>query len=209
MRKSDSSRRQHPDPLAGQARQFAAARPFDIGRQTFFDAAMNPRFGLIPAALLLASCVTPTAPPVERPEADVLPLALDNDFEFRKTRRTLNQSELNIGTDNPVIAFERNRINYGALSADERRQREGTYFDFFWRARRPAEVTVRFEYRQAKTGNAVLAQEIYVPDARGTMKSSFQVTGDNFQWDGPVTAWRCLIIENSRIVAFTQSYLWK
>ncbi|MEX1045628.1 MAG: hypothetical protein WEC73_05820 [Chthoniobacterales bacterium] len=170
---------------------------------------MNLRLGLVPAALILASCVTPTAPPVEMPEANVLPLALDSDFEFRKTRRTLNQAQINMETDNPVIIFERNRLNFGALSAEERRQREGTYYDFFWRARRPAEVTVRFEYRQAKTGNAVMAQEIYVPDARGTMKSSFQVIGDNFQWDGPATAWRCLIIENNRIVAFTQSYLWK
>ena len=173
---------------------------------------MNLRLGLIPAALILASCVTPTAPPVEMPEANVLPLALDSDFEFRKTRRTLNQSALvreTDGPENPVIAFERNRINFGALSAEERLQREGTYYDFFWRAKRPAEVTVRFEYRQAKTGNAVMAQEIYVPNARGTMKSSFEVIGDNFQWDGPVTAWRCLIIENNRIVGFTQSYLWK
>jgi hypothetical protein len=170
---------------------------------------MKLRHGLVPAALLLASCVTPTAPPVEMPVADVLPLALDSDFEFRKTRRTLNQSQLDIGTENPVIAFERRRLNYGALSADEVREREGTYYDFFWRARRPAEVTVRFEYRQAKTGNAVMAQEIQVPAAKGTMKSSFRVIGDSFQWDGPVTAWRCLIIENNRIVAFTQSYLWR
>jgi hypothetical protein len=41
------------------------------------------------------------------------------------------------------------------------------------------------------------------------VKTSFAVTGDNYLWDGPVTAWRCLLIENNRIVAFTQSYLWK
>lgn len=171
---------------------------------------MNLRLGLLPAALLLASCVTPTAPPVEIPEANVLPLALDNDFDFRKVRRTINQAEINaVATRNEMINFERNYRNYGALSADERRQREGTYFDIYWLAKRPAQLTVRFEYRQAETGNAVLAQEVYVPNARGTMKSSFAVTGDSFQWDGPVTAWRCLLIENNRIVAFTQSYLWK
>ncbi len=170
---------------------------------------MIPRLGLLAAVLLLVSCVTPTAPPVEIPEADVLPLALDNDFDFRKVRRTINQAGVNTVTDNETLNFERAYLNHGALSADERRQREGTYFDIFWRAARPAELTVRFEYRQAKTGNAVMAQEVYVPQARGTMKSSFQVTGDSFLWDGPVTAWRCLLIENGRIVAFTQSYLWK
>jgi hypothetical protein len=200
---------QHPERASRQARQIAFFQPFDIGRQTFFHAGMILRLGLLPAALLLASCVTPTAPPVEMPEANVLPLALDSDFEFRKTRRTINQAEINPVTDNEMLNFERARINYGALSADERRQREGTYYDFFWRASRPADLTVRFEYRQAKTGNAVMAQEIFVPQAKGTMKSSFQVTGDNFLWDGPATAWRCLLIENNRIVAFTQSYLWK
>ena len=40
---------------------------------------MIPRLGLLAAVLLLASCVTPTAPPVEIPEADVLPLALDRE----------------------------------------------------------------------------------------------------------------------------------
>jgi hypothetical protein len=202
--------RQHPERSHRQASQIARFPPFDIGRQTFFHAGMKLHLGLLPAALLLASCVTPTAPPVEMPEANVLPLALDSDFDFRKVRRTLNQAELNVvPTRNEVIIFERQYLNYGALSADERRQREGTYFDFFWLAKRPAELTVRLEYRQAKTGNAVLAQEIYVPNARGTMKSSFQVTGDAFLWDGPATAWRCLLIENNRIVAFTQSYLWK
>jgi hypothetical protein len=116
------------------------------------------------AVLLLASCVTPTAPPVEIPEADVLPLALDNDFDFRKVRRTINQAGVNTVTDNETLNFERAYLNHGALSADERRQREGTYFDIFWRAARPAELTVRFEYRQAKTGNAETENSKYKAD---------------------------------------------
>jgi hypothetical protein len=201
--------REHPERARCQASQIADLAPFDIRRQTSFHARMILRLGLLTAAMLLVSCVTPTAPPVEIPEANVLPLALDNDFGFRKVRRTINQAGVNTVTDNETLNFERAYLNYGALSAEERRQREGTYFDIFWRAARPADLTVRLEYRQAKTGNAVMAQETYVTQARGTMKSSFQVTGDNYLWDGPVTAWRCLLVENGRIVAFTQSYLWK
>lgn len=168
------------------------------------------RFGLLLCAvLMLASCVTPTGPAVEMPEAPVLPLALDDDFEFRKVRRFLNQPELFQTTENEMINFERARVNFGALETDQLLERQGTYFDIFWRARRTTDLTVRFEYRQAKTGNAVMAQEIQVPQARGTMKSSFNVIGDNYQWDGPVTAWRCLLIEDGRIVAFTQSFLWR
>lgn len=160
------------------------------------------------AALVLAACAAPPRP-VPLAEARVLPLALDSDFSFRKAKRFLNQPEAFQPTLNEMINYERNRVNFGALSAEERKQRQGTYFDFWWRARRAADVTVRLEYRQAKTGNAVRAMELAYTGARGTVKSSFAVTGDDYLWDGPVTAWRCLIIENNRIVAFTQSYLWK
>lgn len=164
------------------------------------------------AALLLASCVTSSPPAVEMPAAEVLPLALDADFSFRKTIRYLNQrkfNEIDLPRNSEALTFQRDWINYGALSQDERIQREGSYYDIFWRAERPADLTVRFEYRQAKLGNAVRAKETFVSQAKGTVKSSFSVTGDDFQWDGPVTAWRCLLIENGKIVGFTQSYLWK
>jgi hypothetical protein len=182
--------------------------PFDIGAQTFFDARMHLRYGLFVTALLLASCAAPPKP-VELATVPVLPLALDSDFEFRKVKRFLNQPEIFQETENEVINYERRRVNFGALSADERRQRQGTYFDFFWRAKRPANLIVRLEYRQAKLGNAVRAQEVAYEQAKGSVKTSFAVIGDNYLWDGPVTAWRCLLIENNRIVAFTQSYLWK
>ena len=169
---------------------------------------MNLRHGLLLAAMLTASCAAPPRP-VELASAPVLPLALDSDFEFRKVKRFVNQPERFEATRNEMINYERNRVNFGALSIDERRQREGTYFDIFWRANRAADLTVRFEYRQEKLGNAVRAQEVSYEQAEGTVKTSFAVTGDNYLWDGPVTAWRCLLIENKRIVAFTQSYLWK
>lgn len=169
---------------------------------------MHLRYGLFAAALLVASCAAPPKP-VELANAPVLPLALDSDFAFRKVKRFLNQPEIFQDTQNEMINYERNRVNFGALSAEERRQRQGTYFDFFWRAKRPADLTVRLEYRQAKLGNAVRAQEVAYEQAVGSVKTSFAVIGDNYLWDGPVTAWRCLLIENNRIVAFTQSYLWK
>ena len=169
---------------------------------------MQMRNGLFVVALLLASCAAPPKP-VALVDAPVLPLALDNDFEFRKVKRFLNQPELFQPTENEMINFDRRRVNFGALSAEERRQRQGTYFDFFWRANRPADLKVRFEYRQAKLGNAVRAQEVAYEQAKGTVKTPFAVIGDSYHWDGPVNAWRCLLIENNRIVAFTQSYLWK
>ncbi len=123
---------------------------------------MDPRPGLaLIISVLLASCVTTSPPAVEMPEANVLPLALDNDFSFRKTIRYLNQrkfTEVPLPRGNETLEFQRQWMNYGALSADEREQRQGTYYDIFWRAERPADITVRFEYRQAKLGNAVRPQ---------------------------------------------------
>ena len=70
-------------------------------------------------------------------------------------------------------------------------------------------MTVRFEYRQAGLSNLVLAKERTYPGVRGSRKSSFEVTGDEFLESGRVTAWRVLLIVDNKIVALRQSYMWK
>src|SRR5438309_1735862 len=80
--------------------------------------------------------------------------------------------------------------------------------DLFWRTKRPADVTVRLEYRQEKLHAHVQAQEISYPNVHGARKTEFKVVGDDYFDDGRVIAWRCLLIENGKIVAETQSYSW-
>jgi hypothetical protein len=162
-----------------------------------------------------------------------LPLALDKDFEFRKTKLfylsekapTANQGarqETNrIGgksnspgqktatLEDAPITFERQYRMFGAVTALDQRQRFGNYFDFFWRAKRPSDVTVRLEYRQEKLHEHVQAQEISYRNVRGTQKTEFKVIGDDYFDDGRVIAWRCLLIENGRIVAETRSFMWQ
>jgi hypothetical protein len=104
--------------------------------------------------------------------------------------------------------FERQYRLFGAVTKLDRRQRFGDYLDFFWRANRPANVTVRLEYRQEKLHAHVQAQEISYPNARGNHKTEFKVIGDDYFDDGRVVAWRCLLIENGKIVAENRSYLW-
>ena len=96
-----------------------------------------------------------------------------------------------------------------AVTAFDQRQRYGNYFDFFWRAKRPSDVTVRLEYRQEKLHEHVQAQEISYRNARGTRKTEFKVIGDDYFDDGRVIAWRCLLIENGRIVAQNRSFMWE
>jgi len=107
-----------------------------------------------------------------------------------------------------MIDFERDRVNYGALTGAEYSSRYGQYFYFWWRARREADLTVRLEYRQQNLGAYVMAQEVQVLHATGTIETKFQVTGNDYNQEGRVLAWRALLIEDGKIVALRQSYLW-
>jgi hypothetical protein len=162
-----------------------------------------------------------------------LPVALDKDFEFRKTKlfflgekgpkasERASKSTSTLGgksnspgqktatlQDAPII-FERQYRMYGAVTALDQRQRFGNYFDFFWRAKRPSNVTVRLEYRQEKLHEHVQAQEITYRNVHGTRKTEFKVIGDDYLDDGQVVAWRCLLISNGRIVAENRSFMWE
>jgi hypothetical protein len=160
-----------------------------------------------------------------------LPIALDKDFEFRKTKlfflgekgpkasQRASKSTSTLGGNSPgqktatlqdvPITFERQYRMYGAVTALDQRQRFGNYFDFFWRAKRPSDVTVRLEYRQEKLHEHVQAQEITYRNVHGTRKTEFKVIGDDYLDDGQVVAWRCLLISNGRIVAENRSFMWE
>jgi hypothetical protein len=167
-----------------------------------------------------------------------LPVALSKDFQFRKTKlfflsekapvqaqarqttSSLKPGALSGGSSTTPsqktatlqdvpITFERQYRLFGAVTALDARQRFGDYFDFFWRANRPADLTVRLEYRQEKLHEHVQAQEISYRNVRGTHKTEFKVIGDDYLDDGRVIAWRCLLIENGRIVAENRSYMWE
>ena len=162
-----------------------------------------------------------------------LPVALDPNFEFRKTklffmsekgpkpseRAPQETSKLGGKSNSPnqktatlqdaPIVFERQYRLYGAVTGLDQYQRYGNYFDFFWRVKRRSDVTVRLEYRQAKLHEHVQAQEITYKNVRGTNKTEFKVIGDDYFDDGRVISWRCLLIANGRIVAENRSFLWK
>jgi hypothetical protein len=167
-----------------------------------------------------------------------LPTSLSDDFQFRKTKLYLltenvpgqekgstdqtvqgktkggklsstGPSSKSTTVQDASIRFERRYRLFGAVTRLDQRERMGNYFDFFWKARRSADLTVRLEYRQEKLHSHVQAQEISYSNARGSNKTEFKVVGDDYVDDGRVTAWRCLLIENGRIVAETRSYMWE
>jgi hypothetical protein len=141
--------------------------------------------------------------------AEVLPLALDDAIRLQKTKHFLNERTMNAQSGvNRMLSFERQHRNYGAVTNADLRERYGNYYTVFWRADRVADLTVRFEYRLEKLGNFVQAMERTYTAAKGSQQSSFEVIGDEHLQDGRVTAWRALIIEDGKIVALSQSFLW-
>jgi hypothetical protein len=164
-------------------------------------------------------------------KVDKLPVALNDDFQFRKTKlfylsesppkakKSLSQALSGFARDpnnNPTagiaeasLGFERTYRLYGAITNADKNQRYGNYLDFFWRAKHPANVTVRLEYRQEKLRSFIQAREISYQNVKGNTKTEFAIIGDDYFQDGRVTAWRCLLIEDGKIVAENRSYLWE
>lgn len=166
------------------------------------------RFAGFAAAALLAATALGAELPRPLEKVNVLPLALDDHFQFRKTELILNDPLYLKPTTDPMLQFAQLRLNFGAVTSVDRWARRGHYFTFFWRALQPADITVRLEYRQQNLGTFVQAREFSYDHAKGSMKTKFQVIGDDYLDDGRITAWRALLITNGRIVGLTQSFLW-
>jgi hypothetical protein len=151
--------------------------------------------------------------PLPIPQAKVLPLVLNDAFEFRKFDIFRNAAAHPGATPQPTrelaILFERKRRLWGAIDGIDTHGRIGQYLTFFWRAKRPADLTLRLEYRQANLKNYVQARERYYPAARGNYTSEFAIVGDDYSQDGPITSWRAVLIENNVIVALLQSRIWQ
>ena len=162
------------------------------------------------AALFFSGCSTPEGPAERLARANVLPLALDDDYQFRKILQSLfDPAFIEPATLNEPINFERARRTWGAIGSVELQKRHGNYYTVFWRSKKASDITLRLEYRQAALGNHVMALERHYSQARGNFKSTFEILGDDFLENGRVSAWRLLMIVEGRIVALSQSYMWR
>ncbi len=132
--------------------------------------------------LALASCSSTIPKPYQVTNLKPLPVALDPNFELLKTEEYFLDPTAKplTGQTDASVAFERGYRMYGAVTALDQRQRYGTYFDFFWRARRTADVRVRLEYRQEKLHAFVQAREVHYLHVRGHHRTEFAIIGDDF-----------------------------
>jgi hypothetical protein len=194
-----------------------------------FDGTMKPLAGLLAALFLLGASLACAADEARQlTKVEPLPKALSDNFQFRKTKlfslgvqaaphvaETAPGKKKGTGSRSTTVVaeaslnFEQHYRLFGAVTQLDQHQRFGNYFDFFWAAKRDADVTVRLEYRQEKLRSFVQAREIRYPGGRGHHKTEFAIVGDDYFDDGRVIAWRCLLITKGHIVAENRSYLWR
>jgi hypothetical protein len=160
-------------------------------------------------SLAFFSCSTPPGPATKLERAGVLPLEINDNFQFRKIQQSFFSRDPVPVTQSEPVLFERQRMTWGAVDRYQLEERYGNYYTFFWRASERADVTVRLEYRQSALGNYVMAMERYYPQAKGSYRSEFNTAGDEYLESGRVTSWRVLLIVDGRIVALRQSFMWR
>ena len=170
------------------------------------------RLSILPL-LLLGGCAIQEPPQVKLDQANVLPLSINPAFTFRKKTQFLNDPLLfpkSTGQPNEFIEFERRYYMWPATSNFDKNALKGNYFNFYWwNHGAPADVTARLEYRQANLGNYVMAREKSYSNVKGSVCTRFSIIGDDYLENGQVSNWRCVLIVDGKIVAMTQSYLWR
>ena len=122
----------------------------------------------------------------------------------------LDPSAQRVMAGDPAIDFERRHYLHGALTSEEVTNRMGNYYTFFWSvADSSSPVTLRFEYRQAKSGSEVRVVEKTIDQPRASNITEFQITGPAFTEYGKVLAWRLLVVRGQQTLATRESYLWQ
>jgi hypothetical protein len=110
---------------------------------------------------------------------------------------------------NEAVNFERQHYLYGAISNKERDLRDGHYYVVMWSATdRTQPVKVRLEYRQQKTGTKIKTLEKDVTKIERRNDTEFEVNGEGYATDGPVTSWRATLVRGKQVLAEAKSYLW-
>lgn len=108
-----------------------------------------------------------------------------------------------------MVRGEMNKRLYGALSAEEREARLGTYFEVRWGGLTGQEpVRVELHYRQAATGARILRKE-QSREASEEGNLTFKIVGKEFQEGGRVLAWKVNLFEGRDLIGSQQSYLWQ
>lgn len=164
---------------------------------------------------------SPTAPETVEPAPEIqtqtvrplqpwdLPTELDSKVRLKKIYDFLNDRNKTPSGGDQALEFEFKYYDHGAVTQAQLRGRKGHYYEVNWATDGSVEpLSLRFDYRQKNTQDLVKTQEIPFPQARGSMKGRFSVTGDSYFEDGDVTSWRISVVRNGKIIAEKKSFVW-
>ena len=85
-------------------------------------------------SLAFFSCSTPPGPATKLERAGVLPLEINDNFQFRKIQQSFFSRDRVPVTQSEPVLFERQRMRWGAVDQYQLEERYGNYYTFFWRA---------------------------------------------------------------------------
>lgn len=133
----------------------------------------------------------------------------DSDVRIRKIYEFLNDPEVTKTGKDRSLEYEFKYFNHGAITKAQRYNREGQYYIVTWTNKgAPADYELRIDYRQAKTRDKINTVTIPYPNAKGTFKGTFSITGDNYYLNGSILSWRISVVRNGVIVAQNKSFVW-
>jgi hypothetical protein len=138
-----------------------------------------------------------------------LPKELDAKVKLKKIYDFLNDPAKTATGGHKELEYEFKYFNHGAVTQAQRESRKGHYYVVNWSQGGAAEaLTLRFDYRQQNTRDKVNTVEIPYPQARGSLKGTFAVTGESYRTHGDVISWRISVVRNGKIVAEQKSFVW-
>ena len=109
-----------------------------------------------------------------------------------------------------MISFNERYYRHGAVDNTQLLEKTGHYYSVFWKTKdRSADVKIRLDYRHRDSGPKVYSSEVNIDKIRRRNVTKFEVTGEEYQTLGPVTAWKISLIINGEVSGETESFLWK
>ena len=113
------------------------------------------------------------------------------------------------GGQNDSLLFEIKYLNWGAITSEQLKARQGQYFTITFVNSGPrSDFTTLFEYRQVKTKAVVRSLTQERPHVHGAARAYFAVVNQAYLAYGPVSAWRFTVRHGNTVVAEAKSFLW-
>lgn len=154
-------------------------------------------------ALLMASCAGTKAHPAQGGEITKV--------KYFFLDQVVGNRSVNLrNVEDRSITFEREHFLYGAISNQERLDREGNYYTVFWKVQdRSQPVTVRFEFRQKGSGITIKKLEQVIDQPKRSNTTDFSVIGNDYQSQGPVTCFKVTLLRGKEVLHESKSFMWE